>query len=386
MQQFGAPWPGLTRASRAVVLELLVHGQMSRADLARRCGLSPATLTRITKRLVDAGLLSESGAVQALRTGRPSTPLSVNADLVHLIGVDITRSAMTLVRTDLLGQVLHERAISLRSTKPASVIQQLCDVVSRERRSDPLVRGFGVSLAGPISATSPTVRISPFLGWSNVDLVTELEERTGIATVVENDVRALTAVEHWFGGAAGLDDFALITVGAGVGCGAVVGGRLIEGVGGESGQIGHLPISSSGPLCEQGHRGCARSYLASSLMIAQVEQTTGKHGLEYQDILELARSGDRIARRVVEDAGYALGQLIGTVASVTGPSKVLLSGEGVGFVELVMDTVSSRAAAVQHWTGDPVQIQVTAFNWTEWARGAAVVALRRQLDLIALED
>jgi predicted NBD/HSP70 family sugar kinase len=386
MQRFGGPWPALTRASRSVVLELLVHGPLSRAELSRRCGLSPATLTRITKSLVAVKMLSESESAQPLRTGRPSTPLAVNPDLVHVVGVNLTRSAMTLVRTDLLGRVLHNRVLTLRSTASSSVIGQLSKAVSEQAGVDPLVRGVGVSLAGPVSAVSPFVRVSPFLGWTDVDLVTEIEDLTGLVTVVENDVRALTAVEHWFGGAAGVDDFVLITVGAGVACGVVVAGRLIDGVGAASGQIGHLPITSSGPLCERGHRGCARSYLASSSIIAQVEQATGRTGLDYQDVLSMAASNNPIARRVVEDAGYALGQLIGTVASVTGAAKVLVSGEGIGFVPLVMDTVVARAAAVQHWTATATPIEVAAFTPTEWARGAAVAALRCQLDLVSVED
>jgi len=74
MHKVGAPFPALSEASRSVLVDLLVHGPASRADLARRSGLSPASLTRITRSFVDAGLVSESETTSTKRTGRPSQP------------------------------------------------------------------------------------------------------------------------------------------------------------------------------------------------------------------------------------------------------------------------------------------------------------------------
>lgn len=381
MQSFGLPWPVLSSAATSVLVELLIHGPASRADLARRSGLSPASLTRITRTLVDSGLLTESDATAPrVRTGRPSLPMDVNVDLVHLIGVNLTSRAMTMVRTDLRGRILAELEIGLPATDPATVVELIAYHVGQQKRVDPAVRAIGLSMAGPVSPRSEIIRMSPFLGWTEVPIVEMVQNRTGLSTVVENDVRALTAAEHWFGAAAGCADFVLITLGAGVGCGVVVDNRLVEGLDGGSGQVGHLPITAGGPLCERGHRGCARSYLASSSIIRQVSGWSGRLTLTYEDVLELARADDPIALRVVQDAGEALGVVIGTVASITAPAKVLLSGEGVPLLDLVADRVRERAAAVQHWSLPTVVIEIAPFTFTEWARGAAVMALRRQIE------
>lgn len=110
----------------------------------------------------------------------------------------------------------------------------------------------GISLAGPVSPHSEIIASSPFLGWTDVPLVRMVQDRTTLPTVVQNDVRALTAAEHWFGAAAGCRDFALITIGAGVGCGLVMDDRLVDGMSGASGQVGHFaaacaPISLQVP-------------------------------------------------------------------------------------------------------------------------------------------
>lgn len=372
------PWPALSSAERSVLVDVLVNGPASRAHLSRRLALSPASLTRITRLLVVNGILTETGVAPADRPGRPSMPMDVMVDAAHLIGVNLTATALHLVRTDLRARIIEQRDIELSDTSPESVADTIGRAVEEQRAQDLSLLAIGISLAGPVSPASRIVRTSPFLGWADVPLVQMVKNRTDLPTFVENDVRALTAAEHWFGAAAGCSDFVLVTIGSGVGCGMVIDHRLVEGVVGGSGQVGHLPITASGPLCERGHRGCVRSYLASSSIISQVSIGTGRTNLRYDDVLDLSVSGEPVARRVVTDAATALGQLIGTLAAVSSPQKVLISGEGVRLAELMLDLIREEAARAQHWTLEPVDIEISPFTFTEWARGAAVMALRRQ--------
>jgi predicted NBD/HSP70 family sugar kinase len=94
----------------------------------------------------------------------------------------------------------------------------------------------------------------------------------------------------------------------------------------------------------------------------------------------MAEQDDRVASRVVHDAGYALGTVIGLIAAITAPSKVLISGEGVTMVPLVMDVVQSRAREIEHWAVPEVPIGIARFGFMEWARGAAVIALQQLLE------
>ena len=379
MEKVGSPFPALSEASRAVLVDLLVHGPQSRADLARRSGLSPASLTRMIRTFVETGTVSESEAASTQRMGRPSQPMDVNVDLAHLIGIKLSADQFDTVSTDLRAKALTQSVIPIPDSRPDVVIASMADHIAAATAADPLISAVGVSLAGPVSPRSDDVHTSPFLGWSEVPLVSLLEQATGLPVVVENDVRALTAAEHWFGAAAGCTDFVLITIGTGVGCGVVVNDRLVDGINGGSGQVGHLPISDGGPLCERGHRGCARSYLASSSITRQVSATLGRP-VDYAQVLALAAAGEPVSGRVVAEACRALGTLIGMVVSVTAPAKVILSGEGVPLAAAHLGAVADRVREVQHWTLPDVPIEVAPFTFTEWARGAAVIALRHQLD------
>lgn len=314
------------------------------------------------------------------RTGRPSQAMDVNVDRAHVVGVKLLGGEMDVVRTDMRAQLLSQRVIPFDGTLD-DVLKILIDAVQEEIELDPLVACLGISLAGPVSPTGKIVRQSPFLGWENVPLASIVGEQVGLPTAVENDVRALTAAEHWFGAAAGSTDFGLITIGQGVGCGLVVDDKLVDGVGGAAGQVGHLPVTSDGPLCERGHRGCVRSYLASTLMVSQARTALGRDDLTYSLLIELAAESNPVAMRVLHDAAFALGTVIGTMAAMTAPSKVIISGEGVTMLPLVMDTVVERAREVEHWAVPEVPIEVAPFTFIEWARGAAVIGLQHLLNL-----
>ena len=385
MQKLAAPFPALSDTARSVVVDLLVHGPLSRADLARRALMSPATLTRVARSLTEAGLITESDAASTQRTGRPAQPMDVDTDIAHLVGIKLSATQLNLVTTDMRARILSDRTIPLLVTDPSAVTDVIAGEVAAETAADPAIRVVGISLAGPVSPRSEVVRVSPFLDWSDVPLVDMVRSRTGLPTVVENDVRALTAAEHWFGAAAGCSDFALVTVGSGVGCGIVTDDRLMDGSDGGSGQVGHLPVTEWGPLCERGHRGCVRSYLSSTAIVGQVSAHLGRQ-VDYAEVLALAENGHPVARRVVDEAGHALGRVIGSIAAITAPSKVLVSGEGVGIAPLVMDIVRESAAVVQHWTQPEVPIEIVPFGFTEWARGAAVMALRHLLDTAVRSD
>jgi predicted NBD/HSP70 family sugar kinase len=371
--------PALSESSRQALVGLLIHGPASRADLARRLRLSGTSLTRISRALEEENLTLDGTPNSEQRVGRPSQLVDVNVDRVHLIGVKLSSGSMNLARTDMRAKFLAERSVTL----PSHDVQVVTDVLVREIQAeiaaDDKVAAVGLSLAGPVSPRSEIIRLSPFLQWQQVPLVREMQQRTGLLAVVENDVRALTAAEHWFGAAAGSTDFALVTIGIGTGCGLVVDDQLVDGMGGGSGQIGHLPVTPNGPLCERGHRGCVRSYLSSTMMLRHAGDALARPDLTWDGLLELGRSGDPVVRRVLADAGTALGTVIGTVGALAAPSKVLISGESVDLVPLVRNEIQTAAEAIQHWTVPPVPIEVVPFTFTEWARGAAVIALQHLL-------
>ncbi|GAA5065442.1 ROK family transcriptional regulator [Thermocatellispora tengchongensis] len=368
----------MTDAMRAVFVELLVHGPLSRAEVARRLDLSPSALTKVAKPLLDAGYLREQSSDGQKGIGRPSQPLQVDASRSSFIGIKLTAEELFAVRVDLAATVHDRFSLPLPDHDVDTIVEQIAQAVRRLSEAGD-VAGVGISLAGTATPGDPVVGNSPFLGWSHVALAKLVEDAVGVPTVLNNDVRALTAAQQWFGAGVGHSSFALVTVGAGIGCGLVVEDRVVTGRSGGTGLIGHLAIDDRGPLCELGHRGCARAFAASSAIRRSIATTLDRPELTFDDCLELARQGQPVARRVLDDAGRALGRVIATVANVIGPDLVILSGEAVHMYDVCADALQAALTRHTHWTSTPVRVTVKPFTFDEWARGAAVSALQHLL-------
>ncbi|WP_412169019.1 ROK family protein [Curtobacterium flaccumfaciens pv. flaccumfaciens] len=370
-------WPALPDGSRLALREILIHGVLSRAEIARSLGLSRASLTRAMRILVSQRLVVEVGTDVRGATGRPSELLQVSSGQWEFLGIKLTRDRLYAAVTDLGGRVLalHEEAID--DTAAEALAEQITLVLERLRDAHPAICAIGVSLPGDVvvRAGEAVVAASVFLGWHEVPFARMLEERTGIATFTANDVHALTAKEHWFGAGAGRGSMVLVTVGEGLGLGLIANGQVSTGEHGRLGRIGHLPVLGGGPDCGLGHAGCASSYLPSPVIV----RNAGHEGKTYDQVVELARDGDEGALAAFEDAGRALGVLLATAVHIADPSAIVLTGDGLPVYDLARATVDeSMRAALAPYT-EPVTVEVQPFEFSEWARAGAVLAIRRLL-------
>jgi len=377
--------PALSESGRELVREVLIHGPIARAELGRRLGLSPASLTRLSKPFLDSGLFVEGAVELAGAVGRPARPLDVQADLQRFVGVKLTGDQAFGVLTDLRARALGEHVADLAGRSPEEVVEALVAVVqaltagSGGRGGVAGLAGVGVSVGGKVTGQRTVLRAT-FLAWREVDLGGMLAERLGVPVVVENDVVALTEAERWFGLGRGVDDFAVVTVGAGVGYGLVVHGRQVITPDTGLGLGGHVPLDPTGPICVDGHRGCSTAMLSTTSMCASAAVGLGRP-VSYDELLALAASGDPVAVQVVGTAGRSLGRMIAAVANLTMVGTVVLSGEGVGLVDVPVAATELRAGIAADRDPDASEVRVLtgAADFGAWARGAAAVAVQARI-------
>lgn len=371
-------WPALPEGSRLALREILIHGTLSRAEIARSLGLSRASLTRAMRILVAHRLVVEVGTGVRGATGRPSELLQSSSGQWEFLGVKLTRERLYAAVTDLGGRVLalHEEAVA--STVPDALADQISAVHERLRAAHPAICAVGVSLPGDVLVRGgeAVVASSPFLGWTDVPFARMIRDRTGLAAFTANDVHALTVKEHWFGAGAGRGSMALVTVGEGLGLGLIVNGQVSTGEHGRLGRIGHLPVLGGGPDCGIGHAGCASSFLPSPVIV----RNAGREGSTYEQVVELARTGDERAVAAFEDAGRALGVVLATAVHIADPAAVVLTGDGLPVYDLARSTVDEALRAALAPYRQPVTVEVQPFEFSEWARAGAVVAIRQLLE------
>ncbi|HZY68454.1 MAG TPA: ROK family protein, partial [Devosia sp.] len=308
------------------------------------------------------------------RVGRPQQLLDVVPGSRRFIGMKLTADSVLGVTTDLRANVEAKASRPLGGTDPQAVVAAIAELVRSLAQGKPEVTAIGIGVGGLVESHD-VVRSSPFLKWSNVSLGQMVEAATGIPTAIENDLVAFTEYEHWFGAGRGLDRFAVVTLGAGIGYGLVIHDEIVRNDDYGIGLIGHWPLDPFGPVCSEGHRGCAKAILTDSAITQSVSQALGK-SLTYSAALNLAASGEPAARRIVDDAGRGLGRLLAAIANLTMPERVVIGGEGVRLASVASEAVEAGLRADRDPRTTPLPLTIRSGENIEWCRGAAVVAIQ----------
>lgn len=367
------PWIPADDLAQAVALEVLLHGPLARAELARRLELAPATLTRISAELIDVGLLIETPHLAERRAGRPSIPLDVVADAHHFLGIKLTGDAVMAAVTNLRADVVNYFELPLTSTEPESVVSQICAAAERAATEHP-IDAIGIGLGGVVTSDG-IVTSAPFLEWTDVPLAQLVQKHSGIPTFAANDLTAFTEAQHWFGLGAGHDNFATLTLGVGVGFGCVANGKLLANADSGVGLVGHWPLDPMGPMCNRGHRGCAESMLTVPAIQRGISLALDRH-VDWPEFLSLVKKGQPAAVEIASSSGRALGRLIAAVANLVAPSLVVIGGEGVDLASVSSGAVNEGIREHRDPRASPVRVELTSGSNESWCRGAAVIALQ----------
>jgi len=373
----------ITSAAAALVFaEVLTRGPVSRVEVARQTGLSPAAVTKVARPFIEAGYLKElpAEARTAPGAGRPRNPLVVQPDREFFIGVKVTNDDLIGVVCDLRAQVREIRHHVLRTQEVDDTVRALAELVAQlseaSARYAPHTYSLGVAVSGDVDRVSGVVRYSPFLRWHDVPLGQLLARATGLTVTLENDVKALTVAEHWFGDGVGTRSFALVTVGTGIGCGLFVNGALVTGANGVAGELGHVPVGNGGPVCHCGGTGCVEAIASTEAILAQARFATEEPGLTIDRAIGRARAGEEGLRRVFARAGHAIGLALATVANVVGPERIVVSGEGLRAYDLFEAEIRETFAAQAFGAAARCPLTIRPLPFEEWARGAAAVAIQ----------
>jgi predicted NBD/HSP70 family sugar kinase len=372
-----AAWSPMSDSERRVALEVLLHGPLARIELAKRLNLSTTSLTRLTRPLVDSGLLRDVTDTDATAraNGRPMRPLDIDPELQHFVGIKLTGSTAHGVLTNLRADVIETRQVDLARHQPADVADVIAQLVAELGTHTDEVTAIGIGLGGAVSSFTHVSR-APFLSWRNINFAEMVEDRTGYPTAISNDLDALMEAEHWFGAGRDVRNFATLTIGAGIGGGLVINDNLVTGVDAGLGLLGHFPLDPLGPPCPEGHRGCADALLSLPSIQTQASLALGRP-TSYDEVLDLAVSGEPTADRIVGNAARAFGVLIAAVANIALPERILLTGEGIRLADVGWDRLQDSIRENRNPEASKVDVRVIPDDPILWARGAAAVALQQ---------
>ncbi|HLI12566.1 MAG TPA: ROK family protein [Alphaproteobacteria bacterium] len=281
------------------------------------------------------------------------------------VGVDLGGTKIEVSLVDRQGGVINRIRRATRADKgPDAVIEEVIACLTDPRllkaASAPI--GIGVGVAGQVDPETGLVRYAPNLRWHNVQLRERLQDRLAVPVEVLNDVQAVTYGEWIHGAGKGAKDLVCLFVGTGVGGGVVADGRLITGCSGNAGELGHLTIERSGPLCSCGNHGCLEALAGGWAIARRAKERIEGGGTAGDAIRRLAEAerageitaatvakayhqGDGLAREIMEDVGRALGAGIASIANAFNPAVLVLGGGVLDGLPELLDLAEREARA-----------------------------------------
>lgn len=369
MAATGRATPPLLRAlNERTVLEAIRAGSpISRAEIARRSGISKPTVSLALRSLLDAGLVREAArGPEGPRYG--AVYFEPVADAAVVLGLDLGARFVRGAVCDLGGAIRARQDVELAVADAADAIEairRLRDSLLGTAGLDPrLVDSVIVGVPGVVADDGTLKLVENVAGLEGRRFADELRDALDLPIALENDINLAALGEQWQGVARGVSDFVFLSVGTGMGAGLVLGGELHRGRNGAAGELDFA----------LGELGEAVDPAAPQIAELAREQTGFA---DPPALFAAARTGDRAARKVVEEVARRIALHLAPVAAVADVELVVLGG-GIGANgDLLLEPVARLLA---EWLPFPPRIAVSALGEAAVLTGAVAVGLQAALE------
>ncbi|MEU9131050.1 ROK family transcriptional regulator [Kitasatospora sp. NPDC048540] len=349
-----APLPVEGGGVGAVLRTVLADGPLTRAALGRATGLSPAAVSRHTADLSALGLLRELPPREGPpRAGRPQLPLDIDTRHHLAAGVHIGVPWLTFGLLDLRGRVVAHERVPRRGDAAAvlrTVRGHLPGFVARRAAGRSLL-GLGVVTGGWVDSERGTVVEHGPLGWHDVPVRDLLAGATRLPVHLDGHARALAQAELLFGAGTGATGLVQLFVGNVVDAAIATGGTVLRGHRSRAGDIGHLPVPGSTEPCTCGRTGCLEATVSQDTVARRAHTGGLIPAPDFDLLLRLAATGDRGARRLLEERLERTAPAAALLIDVLNPD-VLVVSEG-GLLTLPDLTGHLREHVLRHTRAQP---------------------------------
>lgn len=356
---------------------------ISRADLARRTGLTRSTISDIVTDLMDEGLVGEVGRAQS-SGGKPPTLIDVNEDACHIIGIDLASGEFRGALINLRGEIKNRVKIPVEKISGESALSLVYELIDKLLQfADRSILGIGIGAPGLMDVEHGVVITAVNLDWQNLPLVELLQDRYDLPVVLANDSQVSALAEYSFGGHDPVSNLVLIKVGRGVGAGIVQNKELYSGDGFGAGEIGHVKIDDQGELCSCGNYGCLETKISSRAIRRLVEKKLSTQELvTYDDVLVAYRQGDPNIVNVIEDVAFDLARAISFLVGILNIHRIVIAGSVSEFGEEFVAAIRKNfQGSVLNSLSQETEIEISSLGEDIVMLGAAALILQNQLGI-----
>ena len=309
------------------LLELIKNNsEISRADLAKKTELTPASITKIVQKLINEEIVVELGLGDSTG-GRPPKILKLNSKAGNFISIYLASDYIELVLYDLGVKRIYEDKHDIWIRTKNKIIDDIVAMIERAIETSRVkVLGIGIAVNGLVDTKSGISVYSPHYKWNNVNLVKIMEEKFNIKVYVENDVRAMAMGEKSYGIAKKSENFVVINIENGVGSALYLNNQIYRGTHFGAGEFGHIPIEDNEQRCSCGKKGCLETLVNNQNLEDKYFNLTEKN-LKAWEIYEEYNKGNKIAVQLVENIAVVLAKGLVPLVNILNPDLIIIVGD-----------------------------------------------------------
>jgi len=336
----------ITPTEKELVDLIQKHGELTKGGLVDCTDHSRTKITSSIHSLLQKKFILENQDSE-YSGGRRSRTFSLNGELGFVAGVDIGATSIDLAVADFSRRILiRYNEDALVGNGPIKILGRVCNLLEkilREKGLNPAnLRGIGIGVPGPVDFSNGTVVSPPIMpGWDRYPVIQTVQQWFPSANVViDNDVNVMALGEMNQGMGMGVNNLIFVKMGTGIGAGIISQGQIYRGASGCAGDIGHISIDKSGPLCRCGNKGCLEALAGgpalaerslnaaqagkSPILLKYYEKNGGK--LSAQDVGNAAREGDALSIEIIRESGQMVGDVIASLVNFFNPDMIVIGG------------------------------------------------------------
>ena len=312
--------------NEATVLNAIIsQKEISRAELSVHTGLNKASMSSITKKLLEDELIHEDRIGDAARIGgRKPIMLTFNGKAALTLSVDIAPNYVEGLIAYVDGKVLYEaeiKGIKVSAENALSHITELVEKLMQHSEETPHgIIGLCVAIHGLVDQEE--IVFTPNYTLQS-DLKVQLEDVYPFYVHLENEANLAALGEYTFGSSS--DSVVSLSIHTGIGAGIVENGKLRTGKTGKAGEIGHSILYPDGRKCPCGNEGCLEQYASHQAIYSELEQMLALSDINSSLVIERYKKGDPIVQKTLRTNAHFLSIAVNNLAVIYEPDLVVIN-------------------------------------------------------------
>lgn len=273
----------------------------------------------------------------------------------YAFGVDIGGTTIKLGLFETKGNVIEMWEIPTRTEENGRfILSDISHAIEKKLQEKKIeksdVEGIGMGVPGPVTSEGIVLKCVN-LGWGIFNVASEMKALTGLNTRLGNDANVAALGEMWQGGGKGYKNIVMVTLGTGVGGGVILHGKILDGINGAAGEIGHIPVcDDEEDFCGCGKKGCLEQYASANGIVRVTkrylqENKEKKTALDQYKkltskiIFDEAKNKDEVALQMVDRTAMLLGKALATISCVVNPEAFVIGGGMAKAGDILLDAI-----------------------------------------------